>query len=557
METVEMIAFALRIATPFLALITLGICFISMNRGKRDDKALALLYDEAADKTYKVMFWENLIGRNENSDIVIEDDMTVSRAHAVLFNRDKDWYISDIDSKAGVFVNGQKVIKNCPLQNGDKISLGSSVLTLKDAAKGRIRIAPYDKRTFSGTMLVIMTAFYILMLAVEAFIYIKEVEIFFPAVTFIAAMFAFYWVSCNILKRPDFELETIALLLSGTGVVISTTFVTEWGFKQTVGAVIGMGIYSVIIWFIKVPDRSKYFRYIMAVAAVGLVASAMLFGQEKNGAANWINIGGMSLQPAELAKVAYIFICAGTLDRIRKTRYVVELFIVTMAILYMLYDISDIGMALVFFGTFLIAIYMWSGSWKAVTVVMLIAVAAAAVIVIMKPYIAARFKVWGNVWEYASDEGYQQVNALICGASGGFFGLGAGNGNLRYIPISESDLIFSTLSEETGLFHVLILVSAIGGLVIYARSMTVKSRSVFYSMAACSASGLLVFQAALHIFGGLGMIPMTGLTLPFLSYGGTSMMACWGLLAFIKSADERTYYKKSTAEIPKKGEVLI
>ena len=555
METVEMIAFALRIATPFLALVTLIICFVSMNRGKRDDKALALLYDEAADKTYKVMFWENLIGRNENSDIVIKEDMTVSRAHAVLFNRDKEWYISDIDSKAGVFVNGQKVMKNCPLQNGDKISLGSSVLILKDAARGRIRIAPYDKRTFSGTMLVIMTAFYILMLAVEAFIYIKEVEIFFPAVTFIAAMFAFYWVSCTILKRPDFELETIALLLSGTGVVISSTFVIEWGFKQTVGAVIGMGIYSVIIWFIKVPDRSKYFRYIMAVVAIGLVASAMLFGQEKNGAANWINIGGMSLQPAELAKVAYIFICAGTLDRIRKTHYVVELFIITMAILYMLYDISDIGMALVFFGTFLIAIYMWSGSWKAVTVVMLIAVAAAAVIVIMKPYIAARFKVWGNVWEYASDEGYQQVNALICGASGGFFGLGAGNGNLRYIPISESDLIFSTLSEETGLFHVLILVSAIGGLVIYARSMTVKSRSVFYSMAACSASGLLVFQAALHIFGGLGMIPMTGLTLPFLSYGGTSMMACWGLLAFIKSADERTFYRMKPKA--KRGEVLI
>ena len=555
METVEMIAFALRIATPFLALVTLIICFVSMNRGKRDDKALALLYDEAADKTYKVMFWENLIGRNENSDIVIKEDMTVSRAHAVLFNRDKEWYISDIDSKAGVFVNGQKVMKNCPLQNGDKISLGSSVLTLKDAARGRIRIAPYDKRTFSGTMLVIMTAFYILMLAVEAFIYIKEVEIFFPAVTFIAAMFAFYWVSCTILKRPDFELETIALLLSGTGVVISSTFVIEWGFKQTVGAVIGMGIYSVIIWFIKVPDRSKYFRYIMAVVAIGLVASAMLFGQEKNGAANWINIGGMSLQPAELAKVAYIFICAGTLDRIRKTHYVVELFIITMAILYMLYDISDIGMALVFFGTFLIAIYMWSGSWKAVTVVMLIAMAAAAVIVIMKPYIAARFKVWGNVWEYASDEGYQQVHALICGASGGFFGLGAGNGNLRYIPISESDLIFSTLSEETGLFHILILVSAIGGLVIYARSMTVKSRSVFYSMAACSASGLLVFQAALHIFGGLGMIPMTGLTLPFLSYGGTSMMACWGLLAFIKSADERTFYRMKPKA--KRGEVLI
>ena len=106
-----------------------------------------------------------------------------------------------------------------------------------------------------------------------------------------------------------------------------------------------------------------------------------------------------------------------------------------------------------------------------------------------------------------------------------------------------------------GIMFVKELLMAIGGLVIYARSMTVKSRSVFYSMAACSASGLLVFQAALHIFGGLGMIPMTGLTLPFLSYGGTSMMACWGLLAFIKSADERTFYRMKPKA--KRGEVLI
>ena len=114
--------------------------------------------------------------------------------------------------------------------------------------------------------------------------------------------------------------------------------------------------------------------------------------------------------------------------------------------------------------------------------------------------------------------------------------------------------MFSTLSEETGLCNALILVIAIAGLVLYARSVTVKSRSVFYSMAACAASGLLLFQAALHIFGGLGMIPMTGLTLPFISYGGTSMMACWGLLAFIKSADERTYERIS---IRKRGETLI
>ncbi len=559
METVEMIAFVLRIASPVLALITIILCFVSMNKGKREDKALALLYNETFDKTYEVMYWENLIGRNENSDIVIEEDMTVSRTHAVLFRRNREWFISDVDSKAGVFVNGQRIKKNCRIRSGDKIQLGSSVITLKPAVQVRTRVLPNtDARTISGTLLVIMTAFYVLMMAVQAFIYQKEISVFMPSLTFIAVMFGYYFASCTVLKRPEFELETIAFVLSGTGIVMSSTYAMEWGFKQIISLVIGLVIYTFLIWFIKVPDRTKYQRYIMAFAALGLVASAAVFGKTVNGASNWVYIGGMSLQPAELAKIAYMFICAGTLDRIRKNRYVVGLFIITMAIFCMLYYISDIGMAVVFFGAFLIAVYLWSGSRKAVAIVMLLAAAAVTVVVMVKPYIADRFKVVGHVWEYAKDESYQQAHSLIFGASGGFFGLGIGNGNLRYITISESDLMFSVLSEEAGLLQALILVCTIGGLVLYARSVTVQSRSVFYSMAACTASGLLVFQTALHIFGGLGMIPMTGLTLPFISYGGTSMMACWGLLAFIKSADERTYYRiKPEHSHRKRGEVLI
>ena len=552
-ETIEMIAFALRIAAPALALIIIIVCFVSMNRGKREDKPLAYLFTSPDEEPYRIMFWENLIGRNESCDIVLKD-MHVSRNHAVFVSRNGKWYISDIDSKSGVFVNGQKISGNCPIGEGDKIQLGKTVLTMREPPK-RTRIAnKHRSKSVSGTLLVIMTAFYMLLLTIEAFIYVNDMKIFFPSVAFILAMFGAYYVSVTVMKRPDFELETIAFLLSGTGVVMSATYVTEWGFKQIVSMLIGLVIYAFIIWFIKVPDRSKYWHYIMAVVAIALVASAMIFGTAVNGAANWIYIGGFSLQPAELAKVAYMFICAGTLDRIRKNRYVVGLFIITMIIFYMLYDISDIGMAAVFFGAFLIAVYMWSGNLKAIVIVTVAALLAVGVIVLLKPYVADRFKVIGNVFEYSDGKGYQQARALVFGASGGFFGLGIGNGNLRYISISESDLMFSTLSEETGLCNALILVIAIAGLVLYARSVTVKSRSVFYSMAACAASGLLLFQAALHIFGGLGMIPMTGLTLPFISYGGTSMMACWGLLAFIKSADERTYERIS---IRKRGETLI
>ena len=95
--------------------------------------------------------------------------------------------------------------------------------------------------------------------------------------------------------------------------------------------------------------------------------------------------------------------------------------------------------------------------------------------------------------------------------------------------------------EEIGLIIALIAAAIIGGFMLYARGVTTRSRSTFYSIAACSASGLLVFQSALNIFGVTDILPLTGVTLPFVSYGGTSMAACWGLLAFIKAADERTY----------------
>ena len=159
----------------------------------------------------------------------------------------------------------------------------------------------------------------------------------------------------------------------------------------------------------------------------------------------------------------------------------------------------------------------------------------------VKPYIAERFAAWGHVWEYADGAGYQQVNSLIYSASGGLFGVGLSKGWLQYLFASENDLVFCMMIEEIGLIIALLTAAVIGGFMIYARGVTTRSRSTFYSIAACSAGGLLVFQSALNIFGVTDILPLTGVTLPFVSYGGTSMAACWGLLAFIKAADERTY----------------
>ena len=120
-------------------------------------------------------------------------------------------------------------------------------------------------------------------------------------------------------------------------------------------------------------------------------------------------------------------------------------------------------------------------------------------------------------------------------ASGGLFGVGIGNGFLKQVAASESDLVFGLVSEEMGV---------IVAMFIYARAITTRSRSTFYSISACCAAGLFVVQLSLNVFGATDVLPLTGVTFPFVSAGGSSIMSCWGLVAFIKAADERTYSVK-------------
>ena len=562
MEFWELVAFTLRIAAPILAFIILSVCFWSLNDGRRTDHALVVLQDDNTGKIYPVTFWENLIGRSDKADICVENDMTISREHAVLLRRDTGWFVTDIGSKAGVYVNEKKIKGRCMVYIGDKISLGNTSLILrrvdetKESSRTRVSGAAI-KKSVSGTFLLALITFYIIMITTEAMIYVKDVLYLIPVSLFVVVMWVFHKFSNRFMKIKHFELEAIAFLLTGTGIVMCNTYSNHLGYMQLIATIIGLCIFSFIVWFIKVPDRVIYWRLIMSVFAILMLGAAAIFGREVNGASNWVFIGPFSFQPSEFAKVAYIFIGAGTLDQLQKLQNLLGFIIVTAICILILGYISDFGSALIFFAAFIIISYLRSGDMRKIMTIGAVAIIGAFFILTLKPYVAERFQVIGHIWEYSDSLGYQQTNTLVCSASGGLFGLGTGNGNLRYVMASESDLVFGAISEEMGLISALMLAVTIGGFMIYARAVIIKSRSVFYSMAACSAGGLLVFQAALHIFGILGMLPLTGVTLPFVSYGGSSMMACWGLLAFIKSADERTYYKKSTAEIPKKGEVLI
>lgn len=200
---------------------------------------------------------------------------------------------------------------------------------------------------------------------------------------------------------------------------------------------------------------------------------------------------------------------------------------------------SDFGTALIFFVTFLVISFMRSGSIATVALAVTGAGMAGFLMLRMKAHVARRFAAWGHVWEDVYDTGYQQTHALSAGASGGLFGKGAGNGWLKDGFAANTDTVFSLVCEELGLIIAICAVLAIVSLAFFAVRNAAQGRSAYYSIAACATASMFLIQLALNVFGSVDILPFTGVTFPFVSRGGTSVLSCWMLLAFIKAGDTR------------------
>jgi len=247
----------------------------------------------------------------------------------------------------------------------------------------------------------------------------------------------------------------------------------------------------------------------------------------------------MSVQPSEFVKIALVFAGAATLERLfaRRNLFV---FIGLMGIcMIFLTLMTDFGSALIFFVAYLVIAFLRSGDFA--TIILSVAGAGFAGLLALasRPHIAGRFATWGSAWEYADTGGFQQTRAMAAAASGGLFGVGAGNGWFHRIFAADSDLVFAMVSEELGLIIALTAFFAILLFAVYSMRSAETARSSFYVIAACATSAILVFQMMLNVLGSMDILPFTGVTFPFVSKGGTSLVASWAMLAFFKAVDTR------------------
>lgn len=490
--------------------------------------------------------WENILGRGGNSDVILNYPV-VSRQHAALIRREDDtWTAYDLGSKGGVTVNGRAVEKSAPVQYGDVIGLGgveTVLLPLSPEEKAQRRQRRRAYRPVSPWLgLILLTVFQVLT-AVQLTISEGENATAVIPLTFLllTGVMWLYFLVLRACRQVGFEMETIAFFLSTLSLAVTASSNTGALLKQFLCVAMGLAGFLVLGIFLRDLDRAKKIRWLMAGAAMALAAVTLLPGvPTQYGAANWLTIAGVSVQPSELAKICYIFAGAATLERLFHKRNLGLFILLTGVCLGCLALMSDFGTAAIFFVTFLVIAYLRSGDWATLALICGGGVFAVLTVLSLKPYILRRFATWGHAWQNASTgSGYQQTRTMASAASGGLVGVGPGEGWLHNVAAGDTDLVFGMLCEEWGLIIALLAVGSVITLAVFAVRACRAGRSSFYVIAACAATSMMVFQTCLNVFGAVDILPLTGVTFPFVSNGGTSMISSWGLLAFLKATDTR------------------
>lgn len=488
--------------------------------------------------------WENTIGRAGSSDVVLNYP-TISRQHAALIRSEDDtWTAHDLESTGGVTVNGKVVEGATPLDYGDVLGLGgveTVLLSVSAEEKENRRKRRRQSHPVSPWLGLIFLTLFQAATAIQLVIGLGDKATAAIPTTFLCLIGVMwgYFLFMRSMRRIGFEMETIAFFLSTLSLAVTASSAPGSLFKQFAALLAGLIVFLVLGVLLRDLNRAQKLRWLAAAGAVGLLAVTVLLGRNISGARNWIIIGSMSFQPSELAKICYIFAGAATLERLFHKRNIWLFIALTGACMGCLAIMSDFGTAAIFFVTFLVIAYLRSGDWATLGLITGAGVAAAGLIVTLKPYILRRFAIWGHAWSDPSTLGFQQVRTMSASASGGLIGVGAGEGWLHRIGAADTDLVFGMLCEEWGLIIAVLAVLCIVTLAVFAVRSCRAARSSFYVIAACGTAALLVFQTCLNVFGAVDILPLTGVTFPFVSNGGSAMLGSWGLLAFLKATDTR------------------
>jgi len=343
-----------------------------------------------------------------------------------------------------------------------------------------------------------------------------------------------YVLASRVFRHIDRITLVICFFLAGVGLVTLARLNMETAWKQLMWLAIGLAALFAVVLIVRRADDFGRWNYLLMAASLGLLLFAYLFADTVGGARNWVALGPVSFQPSEISKVLFIIVSAYFFADKRSKPASAAYALYVFACVVLLVLSNDLGAALLYSGTFLIVFFAGTGRTWLALLGLGIAGGGAAASYYLVPHVRTRVEVWQNPWGYHRTQGYQIVQGLMAIAAGGAFGAGLGLGYPEAIPVNTSDFIFAVICEEFGIvFGVIVillyLVFIIRGMII-ARSATSRFDALLVFGATC----MLSLQSFIIIAGVIKLIPLTGITLPFISAGGSSLIACLALVGIIE-----------------------
>ena len=342
----------------------------------------------------------------------------------------------------------------------------------------------------------------------------------------------------NILKSCFKHLDRFCLIVAqflwSLGLVVIYRINPSLAIKQFLILMASTLVMVCVMLIIRKSVDFGRLNWLFMVLTFLLLASTLVLGRSIGGAKNWIKLGFFTLQPSEFAKILYIMVSAYFLTTREKLVSFIPYLIYTAACVMLLVVEKDLGAALLIALTFLVMFFAATG--RTLLTLLGVGVLGGGAYASYKlfSHVQTRVEVWQDPWATYNGQGYQIVQGLLALASGGLFGVGLGRGMPEVIPVRESDYIFTVIGEEFGIIFGIITILFYLVFIVRGILIALNARSTYDALLVFGCTAMLTLQSFIIIGGVIKLIPLTGVTLPYISYGGSSILSSMIQLGIIQ-----------------------
>ena len=344
---------------------------------------------------------------------------------------------------------------------------------------------------------------------------------------------AMIWVGTNFLPKlfpSDRLLLSLTNFLCALGVLVLYSTEPDYAYHQAMYYGVGILAMIVCVWIVRLVRSWRIPVLLLIPLSLALLALPLVIGRETNGAKNWFYVAGISVQPSEIVKLSLLIIVSYYMSRHRMLPW---LFFAVCCLGVLMLQ-KDLGTALMYYGTTLMLFYASSGNLFLTGLGLAGGAGAAVMGYKMFAHVKKRVAIWLNPWSDYENSGFQIVQSLMAIASGGLFGVGLGLGSPKTIPVYYTDFIFAVICEQFGLIFGLCVLLMYVAIIWRGATTAMAARTSFHGLLAMGCTIMLGLQTFVIIGGVIKMIPLTGVTMPFVSYGGTSLVSSLCLVGLLQ-----------------------